>query len=101
MESILMSIKKLLGLRTTTAASIPTLSSTALNSAFSTLTQLGVGPKDGFFLPGQNRHLVWKFIGDRKDSEFVKMCVYLKVRLVFDPPQSGTHVDAITKRVRA
>jgi hypothetical protein len=40
------------------------------------------------------------FIGpDRKDLEAVKSYVYLKVRLIFDPPQSSFLVDAIKSQI--
>ena len=66
MESILMSIKKLLGLED----SYTYFDSDVIiyiNSAFSTLTQLGVGPTEGYFI--EDKTNTWEeFIGDRKDA---------------------------------
>ena len=69
-----------------------------INSTMMTLNQLGVGPTEGFFITGSTQ--TWKdFIGDRKDIDAVKILVYLKTRLTFDPPQPGYLVDAITKQI--
>ena len=60
-----------------------------INTAIATLTQLGVGPSEGFRVTGESE--TWSdFIGDRKDIDSVKSYIYMKVRLAFDPPTSGT-----------
>ena len=93
MESILTSIKKLLGI----AADYEQFDTDIIihiNSAFSTLTQLGVGPSGGFVI--QDETSTWSdFTADDPKLEFVKTYIYLKVRLVFDPPTTGSVIEAI------
>ena len=96
--SILTSIKKLIG---------PTEDDTSfdvdiimhINSAFFRLNQLGVGPSEGFSIT--DKTTTWEeFLVARKDLEAVKTYVYQKVRLVFDPPQSGFLVEAIKDSIK-
>lgn len=59
-----------------------------INSAFMTLNQLGVGPKDGYVVTGEDE--TWEdFIGKTKLLESVKLFTILSVRLAFDPPTSS------------
>ena len=69
-----------------------------INSAFSSLTQLGVGPQDGFFIKDET-DLWTDFIQDDKRLEFVKTYIYLKVKLVFDPPLSSSVLDAMNRQI--
>lgn len=62
-----------------------------INSAISVLTQLGVGPKDGFRITGMDETWEDLLVND-KIFEFVKTYIYLKVRLVFDPPSNSSLV---------
>lgn len=67
--------------------------------AIMSLTQLGVGPETGFMISSDLE--TWSdFIGDRKDIEGVKTFIYLKVRLVFDPPANQFLVDAMERQIR-
>lgn len=60
-----------------------------INTAFSTLAQLGAGPKGGFHISDETA--TWTdFIGDKSDVEDIKTYVYIKVRLVFDPPSNSS-----------
>lgn len=97
MESILTSIKKLLGI----AADYEQFDTDIIihiNSAFSTLTQLGVGPSEGFVI--QDETSTWSdFTADDPRLEFVKTYIYLKVRLVFDPPTTGSVIEAIKQNI--
>lgn len=97
MESILTSIKKLLGI----AADYEQFDTDIvihINSAFSTLTQLGVGPSEGFVI--QDDTSTWSdFTADDPRLEFVKTYIYLKVRLVFDPPTTGSVMEAIKQNI--
>ena len=96
-DSILTSIKKLLGpeeIYEHFDADIVM----HINSAFSTLTQLGVGPEEGFVI--KDKTAIWKdFIQDDKLLEFVKTYIYLKVKLVFDPPLSSSVLDAMNRQI--
>lgn len=70
-----------------------------INTAFSVLNQLGVGPKGGFFITGVDSK--WSdFIGESKAIEMVKTYVYLKTKLAFDPPQNGTAVELMKEQCR-
>lgn len=67
-----------------------------INTALMTLRQIGVGPKEPFYITGETE--TWAdFLGEREDLEAVKTYVYLKVRLVFDPPQSSFVADALER----
>lgn len=62
---------------------------TFINGVFSTLMQLGVGPKTGFAISGSNE--TWSSYTENKpELEMVKTYVYTKVRLRFDPPQGSS-----------
>ena len=71
-----------------------------INSALSTLTQLGVGSEKGFVVTGTSE--TWSdFIGEeRSDIEMIKSYVYMKVRLMFDPPQNSFLVDSLEKQCK-
>lgn len=67
-----------------------------INAAFSVLSQLGLGPNTGFYISGENE--TWSdILGDRKDLELVKTYVWIKTRLLFDPPQSSTYLKILTE----
>lgn len=98
MESILTSIKKLLGIESEYTHFDPDII-IHINSALMTLTQLGVGPDVGFLITGVDEK--WTdFLGDRKDVAGVKTYVLSKVRLVFDPPSNGYLVEAIERQIK-
>lgn len=97
MESILTSIKKLLGIAEDDEHfDIDVIM--GINSAFSVLTQLGVGPEDGFLITDKNATWI-EFMQDDKRLEFLKTYVYLKTKLVFDPPLSSAVIDAINRQI--
>jgi len=96
-ESILTSIKKLLGI-TEEYAHFDADIIMHINSVFMILMQLGIGPAKGFSITGDSE--VWSdFLSDATWFESVKSYVYLKVKLIFDPPQSGTLLNAMEKQV--
>ena len=62
------------------------------------MTQLGVGPEEGFVI--KDKTAIWTdFIQDDKRLEFVKTYIYLKVKLVFDPPLSSSVLDAMNRQI--
>jgi len=64
-----------------------------INSAIATLTQLGVGPSNGFRITGDSE--TWtEFIGGRNDIDSIKSYIYMKVRMAFDPPSSSYVMSA-------
>lgn len=67
-----------------------------INGAISTLTQLGVGPSEGFRITGTSE--TWDdFLGDSQDLDSVKSYIYMKVRLIFDPPANSFLVSSYQK----
>lgn len=93
MESVLTTIKKLLGIEEE-YEHFDTDLIVHINSVLMTLTQLGVGPSTGLSIT--NKEDIWEdLLEDRLDLNAVKTYIYLKVRLIFDPPQMGYLVDAI------
>lgn len=96
-ESILTSVKKLLGLEESYEVFDPDII-LYINSAFSTLTQLGVGPEAGFMIT--DKTTLWSsFIGSDPRLNAVKTYVQLRVRMLFDPPQTAYLVDAMEKQI--
>lgn len=97
MESILESIKKLLGI----AAEYDQFDTDIIihiNTAFSKLNQLGVGPEEGFSI--RDKTSTWEdFLSDNKNLEAVKTYVYLIVRLVFDPPLNSAVLTAMDNTI--
>ena len=91
-ESILISIKKLLGL-SKEDKSFDTDLIIHINTVFVTLNQLGIGPEEGFSI--EDDTATWsEFIGDNKKLNAIQTYIYLKVKLVFDPPLSSAVMDA-------
>lgn len=68
-----------------------------INSAISVLTQLGVGPVEGFRITGETEEWV-DLIGVRTDIDNVKSAIYCRVRLAFDPPRNSFLVDSLKKQ---
>jgi hypothetical protein len=89
----LYSIKKLIGVgEEDTSFDLDLI--VGINSALAILTQLGVGPPDGFAI--QNEDATWSdFLGDGLTFEAVKSYVHLKVKLLFDPPTSAALIESI------
>lgn len=87
-ESILDCIKQKLGLAPDVITEFDTDIIDAINMAISTLTQLGIGPTTGYAIKGKEDK--WSdFIGDDPRLTMVKTYIYIKAKLVFDPPQSS------------
>ena len=65
-----------------------------INSAISVLTQLGVGPFDGFTVTGSEE--TWQdFLGEDLTSlQMVKTYIYMKVRIAFDAPTNSSVLNA-------
>lgn len=97
MDSILTSIKKLLGI-TAEYTQFDADLIIHINSVFSILTQLGVGPSTGFSI--HDEYSVWAdFLPEDPRLEMVKTYVYLKVRLMFDPPDRSAVADAMKRQI--
>lgn len=97
MESILNSTKRVLGLDVNyNAFDLDVI--THINAAFSTLNQLGVGPENGYFIQGDAETWADITLPDNQ-LHLVKSYVYLKVRSLFDPPQTSYLVTAVQKQI--
>lgn len=97
MDSILTSIKKLLGIDEAYEHFDPDIIM-HINSVLAILTQLGVGPENGFSIT--DKSAVWDdFISDGLKLGFVKSYINLKVRLLFDPPVSSAVIEAINRQI--
>ena len=97
MESILTSIKKLLGIAEEYTHFDQDIIM-QINSALFDLTQLGVGPSAGFSIDDAKD--VWNDFIDVSRIEAVKTYVYLSVKLIFDPPDKPAVIDAYERRLK-
>lgn len=97
-QSILNSTKKILGIAEDyTVFDLDII--THINTAFSTLAQLGVGPTAGFMINGSEE--VWTdFTAEDFQYNSVKSYVFLKVRQLFDPPQTSYLISATEKQIQ-
>ena len=95
MESILTSIKKMLGIAEEYTHFDEDLIM-HINSVFAILTQIGVGPSEGFSI--EDKTDVWTdFIQDNKKLESVKSYTYMKVKLLFDPPINSSVIESMNR----
>lgn len=97
-DSILKSTKKILGLDPDYVVFDLDII-THINSAFSTLNQLGVGPTGGFVI--NDDEALWSdFIPDNNNAyNSVKTYVFLKTRLAFDPPTTSYLLSTYEKQI--
>ena len=91
-ESILNSVKKLLGM-TAEYEAFDEQIKMHINSVFQILYQLGVGPTTPFTIEDGSEE--WSdFTDDITKLSMIKSYVGLKVQQLFDPPQSGSAAEA-------
>jgi len=96
-ESILNSTKKILGLDESYEAFDLDII-THINAAFFILSQLGVGPTNGFMIEGSDEE--WGgFVSDNNNIHLVKTYIFLKVRMLFDPPTTSFLIDAYKQQL--
>lgn len=97
MDSILTSIKKLLGIQEDYTHFDPEII-VHINSVFVILNQLGVGPDEVFSISDDTT--TWnQFLTDGKEIKLVESYMYLRVRLLFDPPANSFLVNSIEKQI--
>lgn len=97
MESILTSIKKLLGIEEEHEHFDPDIIM-HINSVLMILTQLGVGPSEGFMI--EDKNATWyDFIPDDQNLEAVKSYMHLRVKLLFDPPLSSAVMESMNRMI--
>ena len=97
MNSILTSIKQLLGIDVA-VTSFDTDIMIHINSAIMVLSQLGIGPEAAYEI--DSAEATWSdFLGDDKSLNAVRTFIYLKVRLIFDPPNSSFVIESINREI--
>lgn len=98
-ESILDTIRKMLGYEADVTTPFDIEIIQHINAAFSILTQLGLGPKSGFSI--KDNTSVWSdIIPEGVNLEDVKMYIYLKTRIVFDPPASSSALETMKEQIK-
>jgi len=96
MDSILTSVKKMLGIEEEDTHFDQDVIMN-INAAIMSLTQLGVGPEEGYSITSKTE--TWSdLMGDRTDLGGIQTFVYLKVRLIFDPPTSSFVLESIESK---
>jgi hypothetical protein len=96
--SILTSVKKALGLDESYEAFDPEILM-HINSVFSTLNQIGVGPEAGFQI--EDKDATWDdLLGSDPRLNNVKTWTYSKVRLIFDPPTTSFAIAAVQEVIK-
>lgn len=97
-QNILISIKKLLNISEDDPA-FDTDIRMFINNELMTIKQLGIGVKEDFYEIDDNS--VWAdFSDDKSILETTKVLIFLKVKMLFDPPASSVVADAINQRIR-
>lgn len=95
-ESILLSVKKMLGLDSAYHAFDMDIIMD-INSVFFIMEQMGIGKQ--FTISGPDSFW-YEYLEGREDLEAVKTYMYAKVRQMFDPPTSGVLSDALDRTVK-
>lgn len=96
MDSILVSVKKLLGIDAEYTIFDPDII-VHINTAFAVLNQLGVGPEEGFMIESDSE--VWdNYIVDY-NFMMAKTFVFLKVKIAFDPPSSTALLESMNRQL--
>lgn len=97
MDSVLTSIKKLLGI-TEEYDQFDQDLIIHINAVLMVLTQIGVGPSTGMII--NDSSTTWNdILSDTSNIEAVKTYVYLKVKMIFDPPSSSSVADAMNRSI--
>ena len=99
-ESILNSVKKMLGI-TTEYTHFDADIIMHINSVFSILTQLGVGPDTGFTIEDESKD--WSdYIPEETGRALLSMVrtyMFMKVKMMFDPPMSSSVAEAYNRQI--
>lgn len=98
MESILLTIRIMLGIEEEFEG-FDTEITSGINSALFSLSQLGIGPEGGFLITGLEE--TWAELFDGVDNlEAVKSYIWLKTRLVFDPPGTSFLLESMNNQAQ-
>ncbi len=97
-ESILNSIKKLLNIPIEEKAFDADII-IHINSVISSLLQIGIGPKEGYRISDESDS--WEdYIPEQSNIEYIKTYIYLKVKMIFDPPLNGSVLQSLNETIR-
>ena len=96
-DSILLTTKKVLGLSDSYDAFDQDIIM-HINSVFSTLNSLGVGPEEGFTIEDDTK--TWRDFTLDPRLNSIKSYMYLKVRLLFDPPATSFVIEALKEQIK-
>lgn len=97
-NSILESIKKALGI-TSDYHYFDDQLIMHINSVFTILTQLGLGPENGFSI--EDESTTWSdFFGDAESHNLIQSYVYLRVRMLFDPPMNSFLMESMKQQIQ-
>lgn len=96
MDSILNSTKKALGIHSD-YTDFDVDITMHINTVFGILNQLGVGPKGGFMI--EDKYSNWDEYISSINLTMVKSYMYLKVRLLFDPPSNGALMESLKQSI--
>lgn len=100
MESILNSTKKKLGITEDYTHFDDGDLIDHINSVFMDLTLLGVGPEEGFII--EDDSTVWEdFISSPTKLQAVKTYMFLRVKLIFDPPTTAAVITAYQEQIKS
>ena len=95
MDKILVSIKKQLGVNDSDHFNSQIVM--VINTAISALTQIGIGPAEGFLLTEQDTE--WSdFIGEGPSFISVQSYIYCRAKILFDPPANQTLLNALQRQ---
>lgn len=98
MDSVLLSVKKMIGVpKDYNVFDMDII--IHINTVFDALNQMGVGPEEGFSISDDSTE--WsEFMTYGKNSEMVKSYMYLKVRMLFDPPSNSNLSNVIGEQIK-
>jgi hypothetical protein len=97
-ESILTSTKKTLGLSEDYTAFDADIIM-HINSVFTILNDLGIGPDTGYMI--EDAEDTWDmYLGTDLNLNLIRTYMYLRVRLLFDPPATSFHIKAIENELQ-
>ena len=98
MDSVLLSVKKMIGIPKDYDA-FDTDIILNINTVFDGLNQMGVGPEEGFSISDDSTE--WsEFLTFDRNSEMVKTYMYLKVRMLFDPPTNASLANVYQEQLK-
>ena len=99
MDSILNTIKKLLGIDADDD-SFDVDITIGINAAIFSLSQMGIGPANGFIVKSTADNWTDYIVDNTINLEGVKNYIYLKTKLTFDPPTISTVIESINNTLK-